>query len=84
MAKEFLTDQQVEMEIERLTNSEEVKLAKKEQRIKYKRRQYMYQLRFYEKRGKELMAEGVTAENIEDIMMGDLCDEADARINQIA
>ena len=78
MAKDFLTDEQVEMEIKRLTESDEVKLAKKEQRIKYKRRQYMYQLRFYEKRGKQLMAEGVNAENIEEIMMGDLCDEADA------
>lgn len=52
MAKEFLTDQDVEVEIERLLNSDEVKLAKKEQRILYKRRQYMYQLRSMEKRGK--------------------------------
>lgn len=29
MAKDFLTDEQVEMEIERLLNSDAVKLAKK-------------------------------------------------------
>ena len=38
----FLTDEQVEIEIERLLNSEDVALAKKEIRIKDKRRQYMY------------------------------------------
>ena len=71
MAKEFLTDQQIEIEIERLTNSEEVKLARAEQKIKYKRRQYMYQLRCMEKRGKQLMAEGYYLENIESSMLGD-------------
>ena len=65
MAKDFLTDEQVEMEIARLLDSEEVQLAKKEQRIKYKRRQYMYQLRNMEKRGKQLIKDGVTLENIE-------------------
>lgn len=65
MPKDFLTDEQVELEIERLLNSEDVKLAKKEQRIKYKRRQYMYQLRNMEKRGKQLASDGFTIENIE-------------------
>jgi hypothetical protein len=37
--KDFLTDEQVEMEIKRLSKSEDVKLARKEQRLKYKRRQ---------------------------------------------
>ncbi len=65
MAKDFLTDDQVEMEIERLLNSEDVKLAKKEQRILYKRRQYMYQLRNLEKRGCQLAEKGITLDNIE-------------------
>ena len=65
MAKDFLTDEQVEIEIERLLNSEAVQLAKKEIRIKYKRRQYMYQLRCLEKRGKQLAAEGATLESLE-------------------
>lgn len=60
MAKDFLTDEQVEKEIERLTKSPLVKLAKKEQRIRYKRRQYLYQLRNFEKRGRELQKAGIT------------------------
>ena len=57
-----LTDEQVEMEIARLTESSDVKLARMEQRIKYRRRQYLYQLRSFEKRGKELAEKGVTIE----------------------
>lgn len=71
MKKDFLTDEQVEQEIERLTHSEDVALAKKETRIKYKRRQYMYQLRTMEKRGKELAKLGYTYENIEKKMFGE-------------
>lgn len=67
MAREFLTDEEVELEIGRLTKSEAVKLARREQRIKYRRRQQLYTLRAYEKRGKQLMAEGVTMEAL-DIM----------------
>ena len=70
MAKEWLTDEQVEQEITRLLNSEEVQLAKKEIRIKYKRRQYMYGLRTMAKRGKELAQLGYTIENIEQRMFG--------------
>ena len=64
MPKDFLTDEQVELEIERLSESPAVMLAKQEQRIKYCRRQYMYQLRYFEKRGKELMAQGITLDNL--------------------
>lgn len=66
--KNFLTDEAVEREIERLTSTEAVRLARKEIRLKYKRRQALYQLRALEKRGKELMAAGITYENIEDMM----------------
>lgn len=72
MAKDFLTDEQVEMEIAQLLASENVQLAKKEVRIKYKRRQYMYQLRCMEKRGKQLADEGYTLENMESKMFGDI------------
>ena len=73
MAKEFLTDDQVELEIERLLQSPEVKLAKEEQRIKMRRRQYMYQLRWLEKRGRELETEGMTIEKLRamDVEVGD-------------
>ena len=61
MAKrDFLTDEQVESEIQRLSASPYVKLARAEEREKYKRRQYMYHLRFMEKRGMELDAQGWT------------------------
>ena len=62
MPKEFLTDEAVEEEIERLRGSELVALARREERIRYRRRQYMYQLRAYEKRGKQLQAAGLTME----------------------
>ena len=68
MAKEFLTDEAVEREIRRLTESEAVRLARREQRLKYKRRQTLYTLRALEKRGKELSAAGVTIENIDCMM----------------
>lgn len=68
--KDILTDEQVELEIERLLNSDDVKLAKKETRIKLRRRQYMYSLRTMEKRGKQLTAEGITLENIEEKLFG--------------
>lgn len=75
MAKDILTDAQVELEIDRLMNSKAVKLAKKEAQIKYKRRQYMYQLRTFEKRGKELTKQGYTLDNIEERMLGDISED---------
>lgn len=57
-SEKFLTDEMVEEEIARLTESPYVKLARAEQRIKYRRRQYLYQLRDLEKRGKKLESEG--------------------------
>jgi hypothetical protein len=62
MAKNYLTDEQVEKEIERLIDSPLVKLARKEMRIKYKRRQQLYSLRNLEKRGRELQKAGITIE----------------------
>ena len=70
MKREFLTDEQVEAEISRLSKSDDVKLAKKENKIKNRRRQYMYQLRVMEKRGKELAELGVTSENMEQMLFG--------------
>ena len=63
MAKDVLTDEDVELEIERLTASEAVRLAKKEHQYKYRRRQYLYTLRWYEKRGNELMNLGMSLED---------------------
>lgn len=68
MARDFLTDEQVEKEIERLTKTEAVKLARRELRLKYKRRQQLYTLRALEKRGKELQAAGVTLDNLDEMI----------------
>ena len=69
-----LTDEQVEMEISRLNASEEVQLARHETRIKNRRRQYMYQLRCLEKRGKQLIDAGITMENMEEVLFGSECE----------
>ena len=50
----WITDTEVEDEIATLSNSDYVRLARAEQRMKYHRRQYLYQLRTLEKRGREL------------------------------
>lgn len=65
MAREIMTDAQVELEIARLKESPYVKLAKLEERIRLRRRQYLYCLRTYERKGKELAESGITAEMLE-------------------
>lgn len=61
----FMTDEMVEEEIARLQSSPHVKLARREEAIRNRRRKYMYQLRMYEKKGKALEARGVTMEDLE-------------------
>ena len=73
MARETLTDEQVEKEIERLLESPLVKLAKKEARIRLRRRQYLYSLKCYEKKGKELAEAGYTMEMLD--KMGKECED---------
>ena len=73
MAREFMTDDMVEEEILRLQSSHHVKLARREEAIRNRRRQYMYTLRMYEKKGKQLEAEGITLEELEE-MAGDVYD----------
>ena len=68
MAKTYLTDEMVEKEIERLQKSEFVKLAKKEERMRFRRRQQLYNLRMYEKKGKELAKSGITMESLDAMM----------------
>lgn len=64
----ILTDDSFKAEIERLKASENVKLAQKEIRIKNKRKAYLYQLRWLEKRGKQLAAQGYTSDNMEALL----------------
>ena len=68
--RDFLTDEQVEQEIERLLESDLVKLAKKEEYVRTRRRQYLYSLRSYEKKGKELSKAGITIEMLDLMLKG--------------
>ena len=74
MAREFMSDEMVDEEILRLQASPYVKLARREEAIRNRKRQYMYTLRCYEKKGKQLEAQGVTLEELEE-MAGMLYDE---------
>ena len=67
MKEKVLNDIEVEEEIERLLSSPFVKLAKKEEAIRYRRRQLLYNLRTYERKGKELSASGMTIELLEEL-----------------
>ena len=67
MAREIMTDEMVEEELLRLQKSPHVKLARREEAIRNRKRQYMYQLRMYEKKGKALEAQGVTMEELEEM-----------------
>lgn len=55
----------IDAEIERLKQTDEVKLAQKYQRLVNRKRKYMADLRWLEKRGKKLMEEGWTMDTIE-------------------
>ena len=68
--KDYLTDEQVEREIERLMDSDLVKLAKKEEYVRNRRRQYLYSLRSYEKKGKELAEAGITMRLLDSMLKG--------------
>ena len=69
MPREFLTDEAVEEEIARLQASPLVALARREERIRNRRRQYMYQLRAYEKKGRQLEADGITLDYLDGLGM---------------
>ena len=75
MRADYLTDEQVEEEILKLQDSELVQLGRKEERIRYKRRQYLYMLRNYEKKGRELQKAGITLEMLYSMDKG--CETSD-------
>nr|DAN91626.1 MAG TPA: hypothetical protein [Caudoviricetes sp.] len=78
MAREVLTDDKLEEEIKRLSESEYVRLARKENRLKVeKQKQKLYVLRSLEKRGKELSDMGITFDNIKDLMFDKAEDSED-------
>ena len=74
MPRKITPDELIDAEIARLRNTEAVKLAQKEQRLRYRRQKYLADLRWLEKRGKQLMAEGWTAETLE-LLVTDIPEE---------
>lgn len=65
MPRKITPDELVDAEIARLRNTEAVKMAEKEMRLIYRKRKYLAQLRWMEKRGKQLMADGWTLDTLE-------------------
>lgn len=81
MPRKITPDELVDAEIARLRNTDAVKLAQKEQRLLYRKRKYLADLRWLEKRGKALMAEGWTLDTLE-LLFKDIPDEeTDIRTN---
>ena len=65
MSRKITPEELVDAEIERLKKTDAVKLAQKEQRLLYRKRKYLADLRWLEKRGKALMAGGWTLDTLE-------------------
>lgn len=76
MARKITPDELIDLEIERLTKSDAVKLAQKEQRLKNRKRKYLADLRWLEKRGKFLQAEGWTLDTLE-LLFQDIPEETE-------
>lgn len=70
MPRKITPDELVDAEIARLRNTEAVKMAEKEMRLIYRKRKYLAQLRWMEKRGKQLMADGWTLDTLELLCRG--------------
>lgn len=67
-----LTDEQVEQEIARLQQSEYVKLANQERRMRERRRMYLYGLRQLEKKGRALADAGITQDTLRSMYSNDI------------
>lgn len=65
MSRKITPEELVDAEIERLKKTDAVKLAQKEQRLLNRKRKYLADLRWLERRGKKLMADGWTLDTLE-------------------
>lgn len=61
----YTPEELVDAEIERLKKSDAVKLAQREQRLIHRKRKYLADLRWLEKRGNQLMADGWTYDTLD-------------------
>ena len=75
MKRKPTPEELIDAEIERLKQTDEVKLAQKYQRLLNRKRKYMADLRWLEKRGKQLKADGITMENMEEKLFGSVLEE---------
>ena len=81
ISRKITPEELVDAEIERLKKTDAVKLAQKEQRLLNRKRKYLADLRWLEKRGKALMADGWTLDTLE-LLFKDIPDgETDIRTN---
>lgn len=76
MARKITPEELIDAEIERLRKSDAVKLAQKEQRLIHRKRKYLADLRWLEKRGKALMADGWTVDTLE-LLFQEITEEAE-------
>lgn len=81
MSRKITPEELVDAEIERLKKTDAVKLAEKEQRLLYRKRKYLAQLKWLEKRGNKLMAEGWTLDTLELLLRDIPEEETDIRTN---
>lgn len=81
MSRKITPEELVDAEIERLKKTDAVKLAQKEQRLLNRKRKYLADLRWLEKRGKALMAEGWTLDTLELLFKDIPEEENDIRTN---
>ena len=72
MARNCLTDEQVEREIEMLQLSPYVALANREKCVRNRRRMYLYHLRQMEKKGRALYDQGITMETLDALCIEDV------------
>ena len=61
-------DAAIKAEIANLRADEYVRLANRYEYARTRRKHYLYQLRYYQKKGRELAALGVTMENIDEML----------------
>ena len=74
----YTPEELIDAEIERLKKTDAVKLAQKEQRLINRKRKYLADLRWLEKRGKKLMAEGWTLDTLE-LLFQDIQEDEEQR-----
>lgn len=65
--KKILTIEELDREIARLSSSEEVKIARKEQQIWCLKQQHLVSLQNLAKRGGELVGSGITLEDMREM-----------------